>query len=134
MLTDDRVLLRADPERDVLVRDPAQHVVEGRRLRINQLHRVRHDRARQGLALLTGGLVALIEDAQQLRMGGKHAGIEASRDLVGMGRDHRRGCLDHAERRGRQQRWARSIGKTGHGFSPRCSGRHLACQGHVLTT
>lgn len=61
VVTDDRVLLGADPERDVLVRDPLHHVVKGRGIGIDELHGIGHDRARERAALLSGGLVALVE-------------------------------------------------------------------------
>jgi hypothetical protein len=67
------------------------------------LHGVRDNRAGQRLALFAGGLVALVENAQQLGMGGKHAGIEVSRDLVGMCRYDGRRCPDYAERLRRQR-------------------------------
>jgi hypothetical protein len=61
-------------------------------------------------------------------MGGKHPGIEMSRDLVGMRRNDRRRRPDYVEILGRQQGWVRSIGGAGHGFSLRCSERHPACR------
>jgi hypothetical protein len=105
VLPHDGVLLGADPKGDVLVGDSAQDVVERRRLGIDEMHGIGDHRAGQGFALFAGGLVALVENAQQLGMGGKHPGIEVSGDLVGMfGNDGRR-CPNHAERRWRQQGW-----------------------------
>ena len=74
VVTDDRVLLRADPERDVLVGDPPHHVLNDGALGIDQLHGVGHDRGRQRPALLPGGLVALVEHPQQLRVLLEHPG------------------------------------------------------------
>lgn len=56
----------------------------------------------EGFALFAGGLIPLIEHAQQLRMGGEHAGIEVGGDLVGMRSDDGRGGPNHAERLIRQ--------------------------------
>lgn len=91
MFADDRVLLGADPQRDVFVGDAAHDVVEGRRIGIDERDGVGDHRARQRLALLTVGLVALVEHAQQLGMGGEHAGVEMRRDPVGVGGDDGRG-------------------------------------------
>ena len=96
MLTDDRVLLGADAQRYVLVRDSPHDMVEWRRLRIDQLHGVRDDRAGEGFALLPGRLISLVEHAQQLGMGGEHARIEVGGNLVGVRRDDGRGCLHNA--------------------------------------
>jgi len=101
VVSDDRVLLRADPERDVLERDPLHHMVKGRGIGIDQLHRVGHDRGRERPALLSGGLVALVEHPQQLRVRGEHPGVEAGGDLLGMRCDDCRGRLHHGLRLGR---------------------------------
>ena len=95
VVADDRVLLRADPERDVLVCDPLHHVLKGRGVGIDQLHRVGHDRSRERPALLSGGLVALVEHAQQFRVRGEHPGIEAGGDLLGVLGHDGRGRLHH---------------------------------------
>ena len=92
---DDRVLLRADSERHVLVGDPAQDVREGRRVRIDQLDGVGHHRRRQRPALLAGGLVALVEHPQQLRVLGEHARVEDRGDLLGMLGDDLGGRRDY---------------------------------------
>ena len=99
VVSDDRVLLRADPERDVLVRDAVHHPVERRRVRVDQLHRVGHDGRRERPALLAGGLVALVEHPQQLGVLLEHAGVEAGGDLLGVLGHHGSGRLHHGPRR-----------------------------------
>jgi len=78
-------------------------------LGIDQLHRVRDNRAGQRFALLAGGLISLVEDQQQLGMGGEHTGIEVCGDLVGVRSDDRRSCLDYAQRLVRQEGRSRSV-------------------------
>ena len=56
MMADDRVLLRTDAERDVLVRDALQHVLERRRSRIDELHRVGNHGSSKRPALFAGVL------------------------------------------------------------------------------
>ena len=103
----------------MLVGDSAHDVIKWRRLGIDQLHRIRDNRACQGFALFAGGLISLVEDAQQLRMGGEHAGIEVCGDRVGVRGDDGRGCLDHAQRLVRQEGPFRRFGEVWHGYSLR---------------
>ena len=99
----DRVLLRPDPERDVLVGDPLHHPVERRRVRVDELDGVGDHRRRQRPALLARGLVALVEHPQQLGVLLEHAGVEAGGDLLGVLGHHGRGRLDDGSRcRGEQ--------------------------------
>jgi hypothetical protein len=67
------------------------------------LHGIRDNGAGQRFALFAGGLLALVENTQQLGMGGKHPGIEVRRDLVGMCRHDGRRRPDYVERLRRQQ-------------------------------
>ena len=58
----------------------------------------RQQLSQRGLALFSSGLVALVEDTQQFRMGIEHARIEIRGDLIGMRRYDRCSCLHYAER------------------------------------
>jgi hypothetical protein len=92
---DYRVLLGPDSQRRVLVGDPAQDVREGRCPRIDQLDGVGDHRRRQRPALLAGGLIALVEHPQELRVLGEHAGVEHRGDLLGMLADDLGGRRDY---------------------------------------
>ena len=65
-------------------------LVKGDQARV-QLDCEGHDRGRERPALLSRGLVALVEHAQQLGMRGENCGIEAGSYLLGvLGYDGRR--------------------------------------------
>ena len=73
----------------------------------------------EGLALLAGGLVALVEHPQQLRVCGEHVRVEDRGDRFGVGGDHGRGRLDDGpsdsgESRGRAPAVSRFQARTKH--------------------
>ena len=75
----------------MFVGDPPHRLMKRRGVGIDQLHRIGHDRARERPALLSGGLVALIEHPQQLRVLIEQPEMEASGDRLGvLGHDVRR--------------------------------------------
>ena len=90
----------------MLVGNACHHMVERRRGRVDQLDGVGDDGAGQRLALLPGGLVALVEHPQQLRVLGEHPWVEAGGDLLGVFGDHGGGGLDDGLGSGGQQRVA----------------------------
>ena len=85
VVTDDRVLLRADPERDVLVGDPPHHVVErrARRDRSAGRRRPRPTPPAPGSARPVAWLPWL-NTRSSSGMLLEHAGIEAGGDLLGV--------------------------------------------------
>jgi hypothetical protein len=91
----DLVLVGADAERGVLVRDPREQllrqVLRGR----DQRARERRDRPRQRLLLLPAGLVAPVEGpVEQLRMRAEQVRVEPPGDLPDVLTDRRQGGLD----------------------------------------
>jgi hypothetical protein len=83
VFTGSRVLLRTDSQRYALIGDsPLTWSNEGPQGQSAAPH-TRRPRL-LSLALLTSCLVALVEDAQQFRMGSEHAQIEVSGDLIGV--------------------------------------------------
>ena len=118
VLADDQVLLRGDAQRDVLVGDPGPDMVERRRVRVDQADREGDDRRRESLALLTGGLVALVEHAQQFRVRGEHARVEDGGDGLGVRGNHGRGRLDDGLRLGREQRLGGGFRQRGQHWPP----------------
>ncbi len=78
----ERVLLGRDAERGVLVGDAAEHGVGPLVGVVQEVRRERGDRAREGLPLGAGRLVAPVEEvAQQLGAGREQPGVEALGDL-----------------------------------------------------
>lgn len=88
MVSHDRVLTRADPERDVLVSDAPHHGREIGRLGIDQGHGKCDDRGGEGPRLLTVRLVRPVEDPEKLGVRREHPRIEQSSDLLGVLGDH----------------------------------------------
>ena len=74
---DDGVVLRTDPDRDVLPGD----VLDGgeKRRGVLDVFGVGEHRGGQGLLLAAGALVALVEDLAELRIALQHAGVEVGR-------------------------------------------------------
>ena len=103
VMTDDGVLLGPDAQRDVFVGNAFHDPVERRRGGVDQLHGVGHDGRGQRPGLFSGGLVALVEDPQQLGVLGEHPWIEPGGDLLGMGGDDARGGGDDSGGPIRQQ-------------------------------
>jgi superfamily II helicase len=66
VVADDRVLVGLDPQRHVLVGDPAHDRTEVGRVRVDEVHGERDDAGGQRLRLLTDRLVRLVEHPHQL--------------------------------------------------------------------
>jgi hypothetical protein len=93
----------------VLVRNPSHYVGKRRCVRVDQLNGVCDNRASERLALLTSGLVSLIENAQQLWVCGEHVAVEAGSDLIGVLSHDRRRCRYDGVGTWRQQGGGRGL-------------------------
>ncbi|GAA3236714.1 hypothetical protein GCM10020256_55580 [Streptomyces thermocoprophilus] len=103
VLVDDGVLLGRDTEGGVLVRYALEHRVGPPVGVVQQMAGEGSDGAGEGPALGAGCLVAAVEQvAQQLGVGGEHAGVEALGDLVEVGADGGQGRADDGGGRGGQ--------------------------------
>ena len=93
------VLLGADPERGVLVRDAREQVLGELLGRLDEGAREGRDRAGQRHLLRALRLVAAVERAvEQLRVRGEHVLVEALRDLRDVLRDHLQRRFDDGSR------------------------------------
>ena len=91
----DLVLVGADAQRGVLVRDPREQALRQRAPGSGPGAGEGGDRAGQRLLLRALGLVAAVEHAvEQLRVGGEQVPVEALGDLADVLADHRQRRLD----------------------------------------
>lgn len=103
---DDRVLVGADAERRVLVRDTTQHHVGPVVRVVDQIRGEGRDGSRERLALRAGGLVGAVEQvAEQVRVGREQLPVEALGDVLDGGADGgERGADDGGRRLGEHRR------------------------------
>ncbi len=143
VLVDDPVLVVADADRDVLVRDAGEQRVRTGVRGGDQGGREGGYRARERLPLAAVGLVAPVEQvAQQLRVGGEHPVVEQRRDVAdrathdgqggfddlgGLGGKHRRRSKLESESR----IFARADARTGVGWCRGCGGGAVRWGGPV---
>ena len=128
VVADNGVLLGPDAERNMLVGNTCHDVIERGRGRVDQLDGVGDHGTGQRLALLSGGLVALVEHPEQLRVLGEHPRVEACGDLLGMLGHHGGSGLDDGLGSGGQQRVTGGCHSDNYGPIP--AARHGRC-GHL---